>query len=251
MHLISHPAKPGGNWSKGEVRPRLLYIWCRQLYLPSHNKGNRSSLYSPNTDLLLVKSLPLHSVTESPQVLSEGCAAVGDGQVGEQLVEGDGVGVLVKQRPYDRHQVGESLWAFVLHVVHYPSRPQVGAQLPQQEAHLLPAQAQHSLEKAVELQVGHLRHLRRCKGLITSCATTSRSQNRETCFLLLESSKKSLLVVRKISDHNINDNSTKFFSSNFKVCCWANSIFWGFLTVQFYEQLRFIVGKLNAKYRCN
>lgn len=124
-----------------------------------------------NTDLLLVKPLPLHRVTKSLQVLGEGGAAVGDGQVGQQVLEDDGVGMLVEQRPHNGYQMGESLCVATVDVVHYTSWPQVGAQLPQQEAHLLPAQTQHSLEKAVELQIGHLKHLKGGERQITLCAS--------------------------------------------------------------------------------
>lgn len=51
---------------------------------------------SADTDLLLVKALPLQCLTIGLQVLGEGGAAVGDGQVGQELLEVDGVGVLVK-----------------------------------------------------------------------------------------------------------------------------------------------------------
>lgn len=78
----------------------------------------------------MVKALPLPGATEILQVLSKGCAAIGDGQIGQQLVKGGGVGVLVKQRPHDGHQVGESVRVLWLQVGYYPSRPQVGAQLP-------------------------------------------------------------------------------------------------------------------------
>lgn len=107
----------------------------------------------------MVKALPLHGVTKSLKVLSKGGAAVGDGQVGQQVLEGDGVSVLVEQRPHNGDKMGENLRLAAAAVVHYAFWPQVGAQLPQQEAHLLPAQTQHGLQEAVELQIGHLKHL--------------------------------------------------------------------------------------------
>lgn len=113
----------------------------------------------PRTHLLVVEALPLGRAAEGLQVLGEGCAAVGDGQVGQQLLQGDRVGVLVQQCAHDGHQVGEGLRLAAATLIHDPLRPQVGAQLPQQEAHFLPAQAQDRLEEAVQLQVGHLEHL--------------------------------------------------------------------------------------------
>ena len=114
-----------------------------------------------NPDLLLVKVLPLRSVAVSLQVLGEGGAAVSDGQIWQESTESVGVGVLVKQRAHDGHKLGVSLCMSTVGAVHYPSWPQGGAQLPQQEAHLLPAQTQDGLEKAVELHIGHHTHLKR------------------------------------------------------------------------------------------
>jgi len=51
---------------------------------------------SRDTDLLLVKALPLQCVTISLQVLCEGGAAICDGQVWQEALQGDGVSVLVK-----------------------------------------------------------------------------------------------------------------------------------------------------------
>lgn len=107
----------------------------------------------------MIKALPLYGVTKSLQVLSKGGAAVGDGQVGQQILEGDGVSMLVEQRPHNGDKMRENLRLAAAAVVHYTFWPQVGAQLPQQEAHLLPAQTQHGLQEAVELQIGHLKHL--------------------------------------------------------------------------------------------
>lgn len=123
--------------------------------------------YIQNADLLLVKTLPLHCVTKSLQVLGEGGAAIGDGQVWQQILEGDGISVLVEERPHNGHQMGERLRTATAKVVYYPSWPQVGTQLPQQEADLFPAQTEHSLEKAVELQIGHLEDLKRDERQVT------------------------------------------------------------------------------------
>lgn len=113
----------------------------------------------PETNLLLVKGLPLQRVTINFQVLGEGSAAVGDGQVGKVVLEGNGICVLVQQRPHNGHQLGERLRTTNVCIFHYTFWPQGSAKLVQQEADLLPAQTQHSLEETVELQISHLTHL--------------------------------------------------------------------------------------------
>lgn len=112
------------------------------------------------TDLVLVETLPLQRVAVGLQVLSKRGAAVGDWEVGQQLLEGDGVSVLVQERTHNGHQLGEGLLVSTVGAVHYTLRPQGGAQLAQQEAHFLPAQTQHGLEQAVQLHTGHHANLR-------------------------------------------------------------------------------------------
>lgn len=56
------------------------------------------------TDVVLVELLPLSGAAVVLEILGEGGAAVGGGQVGEHLLKGGSVCMLVQKRSDDGHQ---------------------------------------------------------------------------------------------------------------------------------------------------
>lgn len=54
--------------------------------------------------MVLEELLPLSSAAVVLEVLGEGGAAVGGGEVGEQILKGGAIRMLVQKRSYDGHQ---------------------------------------------------------------------------------------------------------------------------------------------------
>lgn len=90
------------------------------------------------TDVVLEELLPLSSAAVVLEVLGEGGAAVGGGEVGEQILKGGAFRMLVQKRSDDGHQrAQQNLGAWVWTRVCWPKWC---AKTTQQKTHLLPGQ---------------------------------------------------------------------------------------------------------------